>query len=135
MVGNLILLKLVAEQLAETISCIVISALNNNIFPSKAEEAGFTPVDKGGHDKHRFPNYESNHSAINFTNELLSIFYWAYYCNQYKTKHTQQNLSKTYILSSDYSCKTESNSRNGRKPGHTLANKSRKAGKYKAGAP
>lgn len=74
MVGNLILLKLVAEQLAETISCIVISALNNNIFPSKAEEAGFTPVDKGGHDKHRFPNYESNHSAINFTNELLSIF-------------------------------------------------------------
>ena len=63
------------------------------------------------------------------------FFYWAYYCNQYKTKHTQQNLSKTYILSSDYSCKTESNSRNGRKPGDTLANKSRKAGKYKAGAP
>ena len=72
------LVKIAADQLVKTLACIINSALNDNIFPNKAKEACVTPVDKGGHDKHAFPNYKSNYQFfIKFPYPLMnfSLFY------------------------------------------------------------
>ena len=41
------LVKIVADQFAEPLTCIINSAFTQSIFPNKAKEASDTPFDKG----------------------------------------------------------------------------------------
>ena len=48
------LVKIVADQFAEPLTCIINSAFTQSIFPNKAKEASDTPFDKGENSKHKF---------------------------------------------------------------------------------
>ena len=48
------LVKIVAHQFAEPLTCIINSVFTQNIFPNKAKEASDTPFDKGENSKHKF---------------------------------------------------------------------------------
>ena len=48
------LVKIVADQFAEPLTCIINSAFTQSVFPNKAKEASDTPFDKGENSKHKF---------------------------------------------------------------------------------
>ena len=79
------LVKIVADQFAEPLTCIINSAFTQSIFPNKAKEASDTPFDKGENSKQIF-----DHITI-CAKEFLSIFMRAYR-KHYGTQHVLVHL-------------------------------------------